>query len=87
MPDRDDGLVVQVHRLLAKSGDLLVQAPVQGMDPTGIGVDSRAIQRGMLYLALRGSQADGHRFVGDEKHPRDSLVSGQREPCGCRCCS
>ena len=48
-----------------RRADLLVDAPTQGPDPTGVGVDSRAIQRGMLYLALRGSQADGHRFVGD----------------------
>ena len=45
--------------------DLLVDAPGQAKDPTGIGVDSRTIHPGMLYLALRGSQADGHRFVGD----------------------
>jgi UDP-N-acetylmuramoyl-L-alanyl-D-glutamate--2,6-diaminopimelate ligase len=48
-----------------RRADLLVDAPIHGADPTGVGVDSRAIQSGMLYLALRGSQADGHRFVGD----------------------
>src|ERR671916_267835 len=48
-----------------RRADLLVDAPTQGPDPTGVGVDSRAIQHGMLYLALRGSQADGHRFIGD----------------------
>ena len=48
-----------------RRADLLVDAPTQAPDPTGLGVDSRAIQPGMLYLALRGSQADGHRFVGD----------------------
>ncbi|HET6837197.1 MAG TPA: UDP-N-acetylmuramyl-tripeptide synthetase, partial [Gemmatimonadales bacterium] len=48
-----------------RRADLLVDAPVHAIDPIGIGVDSRAIRPGMLYLALRGSQADGHRFVGD----------------------
>jgi UDP-N-acetylmuramoyl-L-alanyl-D-glutamate--2,6-diaminopimelate ligase len=48
-----------------RRADLLVDAPTQGPNPTGVGVDSRAIQGGMLYLALRGSQADGHRFAGD----------------------
>jgi UDP-N-acetylmuramoyl-L-alanyl-D-glutamate--2,6-diaminopimelate ligase len=48
-----------------RRADLLVDAPAQAVNPTGLGVDSRAIQPGMLYLALRGSQADGHRFVGD----------------------
>ena len=48
-----------------RRADLLVDAPADAPDPTGVGVDSRAIQRGMIYLALRGSQADGHRFIGD----------------------
>jgi UDP-N-acetylmuramoyl-L-alanyl-D-glutamate--2,6-diaminopimelate ligase len=48
-----------------RRADLLVEAPANGPDLSGIGVDSRTIQRGMLYVALRGSQADGHRFVPD----------------------
>jgi UDP-N-acetylmuramoyl-L-alanyl-D-glutamate--2,6-diaminopimelate ligase len=44
--------------------DLVSSAPAAAPDPTGIGVDSRTIERGMLYIAVRGSQADGHRFVG-----------------------
>jgi UDP-N-acetylmuramoyl-L-alanyl-D-glutamate--2,6-diaminopimelate ligase len=44
--------------------DLLVSAPSQGPDPSGIGVDSRTIEPGTLYVAVRGSQADGHRFIG-----------------------
>jgi UDP-N-acetylmuramoyl-L-alanyl-D-glutamate--2,6-diaminopimelate ligase len=45
--------------------DLLTAAPPKGDDPSGVGVDSRTIRPGMLYVAVRGSQADGHRFVGD----------------------
>ena len=48
-----------------RRADLLTSAPPKGADPTGIGVDSRTISRGMLYVAVRGSQADGHRFVAD----------------------
>jgi UDP-N-acetylmuramoyl-L-alanyl-D-glutamate--2,6-diaminopimelate ligase len=48
-----------------RRADLLVDAPAAAPDPTGLGVDSRVIQPGMIYLALRGSQADGHRFIGD----------------------
>ena len=48
-----------------RRADLLAVAPPNAPDPSGIGVDSRAIRPGMLYLALRGSQADGHRFVAD----------------------
>src|SRR5918992_808209 len=48
-----------------RQAGLLVSARAQAADPTGIGVDSRTIQPGMVYVALRGSQSDGHRFVGD----------------------
>jgi UDP-N-acetylmuramoyl-L-alanyl-D-glutamate--2,6-diaminopimelate ligase len=48
-----------------RRADLLISADQTGPNPTGIGVDSRAIREGMIYLALRGSQADGHRFIGD----------------------
>jgi UDP-N-acetylmuramoyl-L-alanyl-D-glutamate--2,6-diaminopimelate ligase len=45
--------------------DLVKSAPDRGPDPTGVGVDSRTIRPGMLYVAVRGSQSDGHRFVAD----------------------
>ncbi len=45
--------------------DLLVAAPVDGPSPTAIGMDSRTVLPGTLYVAVRGSQADGHRFVAD----------------------
>ncbi len=48
-----------------RRGDLLVSAPGELPALTGIGVDSRSIRPGMLYIAVRGSQADGHRYVGD----------------------
>jgi len=52
-----------LHEL--RRADLLVAAPSKGVDPSGIGVDSRTVGPGMLYVAVRGSQVDGHRFVGD----------------------
>ena len=48
-----------------RRGDLLLSAPSDGPAPTGIGMDSRTVQPGMVYVAVRGSQADGHRFVVD----------------------
>jgi UDP-N-acetylmuramoyl-L-alanyl-D-glutamate--2,6-diaminopimelate ligase len=48
-----------------RRADLLVSAPPQGPLLTGLDVDSRTIVPGVVYLAVRGSQADGHRFVGD----------------------
>ena len=44
--------------------DLLISAPdLPAL--AGITVDSRSVAPGMLYVAVRGSQADGHRFVTD----------------------
>ena len=45
--------------------DLLSNAPVAGPEPRALGVDSRTVERGTFYIAVRGSQADGHRFVAD----------------------
>jgi UDP-N-acetylmuramoyl-L-alanyl-D-glutamate--2,6-diaminopimelate ligase len=48
-----------------RRADLLSSAPSPGPDPAGLAVDSRTISAGMLYVAVRGSQLDGHRFVAD----------------------
>jgi UDP-N-acetylmuramoyl-L-alanyl-D-glutamate--2,6-diaminopimelate ligase len=48
-----------------RRADLLSSAPPQGPDPAALGVDSRIAGPGMLYVAMRGSQSDGHRFVAD----------------------
>jgi len=45
--------------------DLLVSAPANLPETNGIGVDSRSVTPGMLYVAVRGSQADGHRYIAD----------------------
>ncbi|HEX5003726.1 MAG TPA: UDP-N-acetylmuramoyl-L-alanyl-D-glutamate--2,6-diaminopimelate ligase [Gemmatimonadales bacterium] len=44
---------------------LLVGAPAQGADLTGLSIDSRGLERGQLYCAIRGTTADGHAFVGE----------------------
>jgi UDP-N-acetylmuramoyl-L-alanyl-D-glutamate--2,6-diaminopimelate ligase len=48
-----------------RRADLLLSAPADGPTPVGLGMDSRTVGAGMLYVAVRGSQVDGHRFVGD----------------------
>ncbi len=48
-----------------RRADLLSAAQDTGPDPTDLGVDSRAITPGMLYIAVRGFQSDGHQFVAD----------------------
>jgi UDP-N-acetylmuramoyl-L-alanyl-D-glutamate--2,6-diaminopimelate ligase len=48
-----------------RRADLLSSAPPRGPEPVVIGVDSRTAVPGMLYVAVRGTQSDGHRFVAD----------------------
>jgi UDP-N-acetylmuramoyl-L-alanyl-D-glutamate--2,6-diaminopimelate ligase len=48
-----------------RRADLLIDGPAEGPPPTGVGMDSRGIRPGMVYIAVRGSQTDGHRFVSD----------------------
>ncbi len=48
-----------------RRADLLVNAPADGPALSGLGADSRTAGPGMLYGVVRGSQSDGHRFVGD----------------------
>jgi UDP-N-acetylmuramoyl-L-alanyl-D-glutamate--2,6-diaminopimelate ligase len=48
-----------------RRADLLVSAPASGPTPTAIGMDSRTVRPGTFYVAVRGSQLDGHRFVAD----------------------
>ena len=58
---------MQSNVLLAalRREDLLLSVPSGLPVFTGVGVDSRAVRPGMLYVAVRGSQADGHRFIAD----------------------
>ena len=55
------------NELLAelRRADLLVSAPDAGPAPGAVTVDSRAVTPGSVYLAVRGSQTDGHGFVPD----------------------
>ncbi len=55
------------RELLVELGraDLLVAAPAEGPVPSDLSVDSRSVGPGSVYLAVRGSQVDGHRFVTD----------------------
>ena len=48
-----------------RRSDLLVVAPSSGPTPAALTVDSRSVGPGSVYLAVRGSQTDGHRFIAD----------------------
>ncbi|HWB43073.1 MAG TPA: UDP-N-acetylmuramoyl-L-alanyl-D-glutamate--2,6-diaminopimelate ligase [Gemmatimonadales bacterium] len=48
-----------------RRADLLVAGPASGPSPMELSADSRSVRPGSMYLAMRGSQADGHRFIPD----------------------
>jgi UDP-N-acetylmuramoyl-L-alanyl-D-glutamate--2,6-diaminopimelate ligase len=64
---------VQMLDELRRAG-LLLDAPADGPAPTGVTADSRTVRPGMAYIAVRGSQADGHRFVDDAVRLGASVV-------------
>ena len=44
---------------------LVVEAPADSPLLTGVTDDTRQLQQGNLYVAVRGTQSDGHRFIPD----------------------
>jgi UDP-N-acetylmuramoyl-L-alanyl-D-glutamate--2,6-diaminopimelate ligase len=46
-----------------RAAGVLVQAPAQPPEVTGLTADSRRITAGMLFCAMRGSVEDGHRYL------------------------
>ena len=46
-----------------KRESLIVSAPADSPPLTGITDDTRNLSAGMLYVAVRGTQADGHQFI------------------------
>lgn len=57
--------------------DLLASAPDLRPEPRGISTDSRRVRPGDLYLAVRGTQFDGHRFAEDAVQRGAVLVAGE----------
>jgi UDP-N-acetylmuramoyl-L-alanyl-D-glutamate--2,6-diaminopimelate ligase len=70
-------LLADLVTVLQREG-LVVQAPEEGALLTGVSADSRHVAFGTAYIAVRGSQTDGHRFVDDAiKHGAAALVVEQ----------
>ena len=34
------------------------------IDISGIAIDSRKVQKGYLFIAMKGTQVDGHQYIG-----------------------
>ncbi len=66
----------QLLAALARA-DLLASAPDQRPELRGISTDSRMVRPGDLYVAVRGTQFDGHRFAADAVQRGAVLVAGE----------
>lgn len=60
MPSTLSALIAALRR-----EDLLVSAPADAPAISGISTDTRTVTPGAAYIAVRGTQTDGHRFVAD----------------------
>lgn len=56
---------VKLNRLLAASPEAKLQAGAASTEITGLAYDSRAVQPGFLFLALRGEKTNGALFAED----------------------
>lgn len=54
-------------RLSDLCADLPLDPRAAGLDVAGLTADSRAVRPGYLFAALKGAQADGHRFIPDAR--------------------
>ncbi len=51
--------------MAVRRAGLLLAAPATDVSISGLSADSRSLASGELYVAVRGSAADGHRFLAD----------------------
>jgi UDP-N-acetylmuramoyl-L-alanyl-D-glutamate--2,6-diaminopimelate ligase len=54
-------------RLSELCADLPLDPRAAALDVAGLTADSRAVRPGFVFAALRGTQADGHRFIPDAR--------------------
>ena len=54
---------MKLHELLKNIKPLQVAGDSE-VEITGVNIDSRRIAKGHLFVAMRGTQVDGHKFIG-----------------------
>ena len=71
--------MIQLEGIKRLSG--LIGAAVDTIEVTGVSIDSRTIERGELFVAIRGKRFDGHDFVerAVEKGAKAVLIQQDRD--------
>ncbi|MEX0752456.1 MAG: UDP-N-acetylmuramoyl-L-alanyl-D-glutamate--2,6-diaminopimelate ligase [Xanthobacteraceae bacterium] len=62
------------------SEDAIADARIAGLDVSGVGADSRKIERGDLFVAVAGAKDDGLRFVDQAVAAGAVAVAAERRP-------
>lgn len=55
--------IMKIKELLKNIKPLEIVGDVD-VDITGVNIDSRRIENGHLFVAMKGTQVDGHKFIG-----------------------
>lgn len=56
---------MELKQILNIHGKILWREQAQDASATSITADSRAVEKGSIYVAIRGTAGDGHRFIAD----------------------
>lgn len=64
---------------LTTIAEALSLPPLEPLDLTGIAIDSRKIEQGELFVALRGEQFDGHDFIQQAVNRGAAAVLAERK--------
>ena len=50
------------------------------IDISGIAIDSRKVQKGYLFIAMKGTQVDGHQYIGKAIELGATAILAEEEP-------
>jgi UDP-N-acetylmuramoyl-L-alanyl-D-glutamate--2,6-diaminopimelate ligase len=72
----------QLLALLRGTGETLPEGELESISVTGIADDSRSVERGQVFAAVRGLRVDGHGFLPEALARGASAVIVERAPGG-----
>jgi UDP-N-acetylmuramoyl-L-alanyl-D-glutamate--2,6-diaminopimelate ligase len=73
---------MQLTELFAEIPDVQIPSPMSDLDVTGIAIDSRAVQPGYLFVAMKGGNVDGHEFIEKAIDNGAAVIAGDRDITG-----
>jgi UDP-N-acetylmuramoyl-L-alanyl-D-glutamate--2,6-diaminopimelate ligase len=79
--------MIPLARLLEAIPEAAVEGPVDGVAIESLAADSRNVTPGALFVAIRGEEADGHRFIARaiEAGARAVVVDRKPDDAGATC--